>query len=175
MKYGPQVLEEAISGDYNWRWDFSFRDIPAGIANNTAQVFPLSGIVPAGVLQNPQMRAGDTIIQAHLHLVTPFANSADAAFNSTTMSVGDQASATRFFSAVQGNLNGAFVPDSFFNPGSAFIYLVGALPQFLQFTLNSMAAKSISNLTQGKLWVDFELFRGGAKERNLDLSQPSFN
>lgn len=179
MKLGPQVIEELT--EFDWRWDFSFRDIPAGIANNTAQVFPLGGANNQGSSgwngvnnAQPQMRAGDIIVQAYLHIITPFANAADTAFNSNTMSLGDQGSATRFFNAVQGNLNGAFVTDSMYTPNNAYIYLVGVLPQYLQFTLNSMAAKSLSNLTQGKIEIQFQLFRGGAKEKNLDLSQPSY-
>jgi hypothetical protein len=179
MKLGPQVIEEMT--EYDWRWDFSFSDIPAGIANNTAQVFPLGGANAQGSLawngvnnSQPQMKSGDQMVQAYLHIITPFANTADTGLNSTTMSFGDQGSATRFFSAVQGNLNGSFVTDSYYAPNNAYIYLTAALPQYLQFTLNSMAAKSISNLNQGKIAIYFQLYRAGAKEKNLDLSQPAY-
>lgn len=179
MKLGPQVIEELT--EYDWRWDFSFRDIPAGIANNTPQVFPLGGINVQGTSgwngvnnSQPTMRAGDQMVQVYLHIITPFANTADTAFNTTTVSLGDQGSATRFLSAVQVNLNGAFVTDTYFAPNNAYIYLVGVLPQYLQFTLNSQSAKSISNLNQGKLAIYFQLYRAGAKEKNLDLSQPSY-
>lgn len=179
MKLGPQVIEEMT--EFNFRWDFSFRDIPAGIANNTSQVFPIGGLNNQGTNQwngvnnqQPQLKAGDYIVEATLHLITPFANTADTAFNNCTVSIGDQNSATRYFSAVQVNLNGTFVPDSSFTPNNMFVYTVAILPQYLQFTLNSMAGKSISNLNQGKLWFQFQLFRAGAKEKNIDLSQPSY-
>lgn len=170
MKLSPQLLEELT--EFNWRWDFSYRDIPAGIANNTAQVFPLGGINVSGGYWNgvnnsaPQMQDGDIIIEAEMHLITPFANTADTAFNTTTVSFGDQGSATRFFSAVQVNLNGTFVNDSIYTPNNAYIYLAANLPQYLQFTLNSQSGKSISNLNQGQLWIGFQLFRAKAKEKS---------
>jgi len=179
MKLLSNVIEELT--EFNWRWDFSYRDIPAGIANNTAQVFPLGGVNNQGATgwnginnTQPQMKDGDFIVQAALHLITPFANTADTAFNSDTMSFGDQGSATRFFNAVEGNLNGTFVNDSFFTPNNAFKYVTANLPQYLQFTLNSMAGKSISNLNQGKLYIQFQLFRAAAKEKVLDLTKPPY-
>lgn len=179
MKLGPQVIEELT--EYDWRWDFSYRDIPAGIANNTAQVFPLGGANNSGStswngINNsaPQMRASDQMIQAGLFLITPFANTADTAFNTNTGSFGDQNSATRFFNAVQLNLNGTFVPYSYYAPNNAFIYTAALLPQYLQFTLNSQSGKTISNLNQGKLYLAYELFRAGAKEKVLDLTQQPF-
>lgn len=179
MKLLPQVIEELT--EYDWRWDFSYRDIPAAIANNTSQVFPIGGQNNPGSFgwnginnSQPQQRAGDAMVQAWLHIITPFANTADTAFNNNTMSFGDQNSPTRFFNAVQGNLNGSFVPDTYFAPNNAFIYTAGILPQYLQFTLNSMAGKSISNLNQGKIVIYMQLYRAGAKEKNLDLTQPSF-
>lgn len=179
MKLTPQVIEELT--EYDWRFDFSYRDIPAGIANNTAQVFPLGGQNNSGATgwnginnSSPQMRASDQMVQAFLHLSTPFANTADTAFNSNTFSVGDQNSATRYFNAVQINANGSFVVDTYYAPNNAFIYTAAILPQYLQCTLNSMAAKSISNLNTGRLQIYYQLYRAGAKEKVLDLTAQPF-
>lgn len=179
MKFSQQAIEELT--EFTGRWDFTFSDIPTGIAVNTAQVFPLGGINNQGTFtwngvnnSQPQMRVSDSIIQAWLHILQPFANTADTAFNSTTMSLGDQGSATRFFNAVQGNLNGTPTIDTYFNPSAAYIYTTSVLPQYLQFTLNSMAGKSISNLNQGHIVIWLEIYRAGAKEKNIDLINPPY-
>jgi hypothetical protein len=178
MKFKPQVIEEGA--EYQLRWDFSYRDIPAGLAVNTPQVFPLGGVNGNSGYWNgvnnaaPQMKDGDIITQAELHITTPFALIGTVGFNSDTMSLGDQGLATRYFSAVEGNANGAFVNDSLFLPASAYIYKTAVLPQYLQFTLNSMAAFSLSQLNQGKIYIVIQFVRAGDKAKNLDLTKPAY-
>ncbi len=53
--------------------------------------------------------AGCVASLAGARLVTPFADSADAANNSCTITVGDAASANRYLAATQVNANGSFV------------------------------------------------------------------
>ena len=161
MKVLPQAIEEQQGGDLNYRIDFSYRDITAGIANNTAFTLTLFKLL-----------AGDWIMRAELHLTTPFANSTDTGFNSDTFSLGDTASATRYFSGVELNLNGSYVVDSLYN--TPYNIAAAALPQDIILTLNSMSGKSLSNLTQGKLWIGLQLYRPGKKVQNLDLTQPPY-
>lgn len=161
MKVTPLTDNEGAPGLWGFQIDFSYRDIPAGIANNTSNTtWPIA---------LPQLAAGDEIMQMELHLITPFENTADAAFNSDTLSFGDAGSATRFFSAVELNKNGTYVVDS--NYSTPFFYT--AAGQFV-LTMNSMTAKSLSNLNAGKAVIYVKLFRAGAKAKNLDLSKPAY-
>jgi hypothetical protein len=83
-------------------------------------------------------------------------DASDAAFNSTTMSFGDQDLATRFFAAVQTNENGAEVIDSYEN--TAYGPYTGV--KQITWTVNSMTAKSLSELDVGKAVLMFKLNRG---------------
>lgn len=151
MKFKPLINNEAAYSGYTHRLDFSYKDIPSGIANNTSKLF---NVAPLPVIPNHSI-----IYNALLILVTPFANTADTAFNSDTISLGDVGSATRFFSAVEVNLNGSYVNESF---ASAKNTVYTAADQ-LSITLNSMTAKSISNLNQGQIIC---LFRMGNTQRD---------
>lgn len=101
-------------------------------------------------------QAGDVIEKCSLHFDPAFSNSADPAYNDNTFSVGDEDLATRFMSAVQGNINGTEVLNTFEN--TAFAYT--AVKQITA-TVNSMAAKSLSNLNLGKAIILFKLNRTG--------------
>lgn len=160
MKLMPHTQNEITRGGYSHRLDFSFRDFPAGIANNTAKSFDICAV-----------SAGDQIVQAHLHLTTPFENTADAAFNSVTFDFGDDSSATRYFSGVQIDINGTEVIDSYLDPTGDFIYTAAGI---LRINFNSMTAKSLSNLNKGKLYLEFLLMRHSDKAKNVDLSQPPY-
>lgn len=146
MKFSPNIENEVAGLDYTHRLDFSWQDIPAGIAANTSNTtWPITLPTPV---------AGDEVISAHLHVTEAFQNTADAAFNSTTVSLGDTNSATRFFSAVQVNANGSVVPDS--TEQTDYIYTT---PYQLVLTMNSMTAKSLSNLNKGKAYIEMKIFR----------------
>jgi hypothetical protein len=101
-------------------------------------------------------QAGDVMEKAHLHLFPAFKDASDAAFNSDTMSFGDEDLATRFFSAVQTNENGTEVIDSFEN--TAYGPYTGV--KQITWTVNSMAAKKLSDLDVGKAILLFKLNRG---------------
>jgi hypothetical protein len=146
------TIEERAAQGFTHRIDFSTADIPAGIAVNTSQVFSTAPL--------PALAASDIIKRIYLHVSTPFAVSTDAAFNSTTLSLGDAGSATRFASAVQINANGTPTINTF--PGASENFIYTAAGQ-LQITLNSMAAKSLSNLNVGKLYILLNVERGADK------------
>jgi hypothetical protein len=90
-----------------------------------------------------------------LRVIVPFQNPGDTAFNSTTVDVGDTASATRWFTAKQVNANsGSLITGQQFNATLGGPYAAG---QFLTVNFNSMAAKSLVNLKVGELRVRVKL------------------
>jgi len=93
---------------------------------------------------------GSTINQVEARLIIPFQNTADAAFNSDTVSVGDTGSATRWVNAVECNANGAFITAPQFSATLGGPY---AANQNLVVTVNSMAAKALNNINRGELHV----------------------
>jgi hypothetical protein len=147
MKLTPLLVEEASKQGFTHRLDFSYKDIPAGIANNTAQVW-----TPAG------LPAGTIVYATYLILVTPFQNTADTAFNSDTVSFGDTGSATRFISAVELNANGTFITDAYQTEKNQLYTTADSL----KLTLNSMSGKSVSNLNRGQAFI---LLRVGNENR----------
>jgi hypothetical protein len=153
MKFSPLTHEEiAASGGFTHRLDFSYRDIGTGIANNTAKVWG-AGFLPA-------LAAGDWVAKTELHLTTPFQASADAAFNSDTLSFGDVTTATRYINASETNLNGTEVLDVV--PGAVTNAIYTAAAQ-LQLTLNAMANKTVSSLNIGQAYILVEIHRAASK------------
>src|SRR5882724_11863589 len=143
MKFAPLTIEEqASTGGFTHRLDFNYRDIPAGIANNTSKVWA-AGYLPALV-------ASDIMIKTELHLTTAFSDASDAAFNSSTLSLGDATTATRFINASEANVNGTEVLNVI--PGANQNVIYTAAGQ-LQLTLNSMTGKSISDLDAGQGYI----------------------
>jgi hypothetical protein len=162
--------------DFNFIINFSYRDIPIGMAAAGALVYngpPAVVLAPSLPPQPlmPQMLEGDTLRLLQMRVVSPFANTHDATFNSTTISFGDTASATRYLSAVQVNANGTPVLNS---PATAIAQFIYTAPTYLQLTINSMAAMSLSNLNQGEATIWVQLFRAGAKVKNLAIGKPAW-
>jgi len=145
--------EKASTGGFTHRLDFTTADIPAGIAVNTANTFSAAPL--------PKLNVNDIIKECLVHLTTPFENTADAAFNSDTFSVGlVTGGVAALVAATEINNNGAFVTDTI--PGVATpVVPVKNLTANNQvtITLNSMAAKSISNLNNGRLYILFSIQR----------------
>ena len=156
MKFSPLTEEERAATQFTHRLDFSYQDIPAGIANNTSTTWT-TGYLPA-------IRAGDVIKSVQLHLTTPLELTTDAAFNTCTLSLGDVTTATRYINASETNLNGTEVLNVI--PGAATNVIYTAAGQLI-LTLNSMAAKSLSNLNKGQLNILFNIdhtTESGARE-----------
>jgi hypothetical protein len=107
-----------------------------------AQVFNLCGI-----------KAGDIMYRAVGIPVVPFQNTLDAAFNADTVSLGDTGSAARHLAATEANANGTFLRVM---GNTAFLYTAA---DTLQLTVNSMAAKSLSNINRGEYHAFFCLTR----------------
>lgn len=155
MKFSALTIEEvASSGGFTHRLDFSYRDIPAGVANNTATTWA------AGYL--PALAASDFVAKTELHLTQAFADASDTDFNSDTISFGDATTATRFVNASEANVNGTEVLNVV--PGAVTNAIYTAAAQ-LKLTLNSMANKTVSDLDIGKGYILVEIHRAGSKPR----------
>jgi hypothetical protein len=99
-------------------------------------------------------RAGDVIVKWALKLDPAFSDASDAAFNSVAFSFGDEDSGSRFLSAVQTNVNGTEVISTYGN--TAYVY---AAVKQVNVLIESMTAKSLSDLDAGKAVLLFELTR----------------
>lgn len=148
MKFAPLTIEERAATGFTHRLDFDVSDIPAGIATNTAYTFNTAPL--------PLLKANMVVKRIQQFLSVPFQNTADNALNTTTLTLGDAGSATRWMNAVEQNANGSFVSETF--PGAAENTKYTANSQ-IALTLGSMAAKSLSNLNAGKFYVLFAIDR----------------
>ena len=149
MKFSRITDEEITSsGGFNYRLDFSYRDIGAGIASNTAKTWG------AGYL--PSLPISSFVAKTELHLTTPFQDASDSAFNSDTISFGDTTTATRFINASESNLNGTEVLNVV--PGAVTNAIYTAAGQ-LQLTLNTTANKTVSDLDVGQAYILVEIHR----------------
>lgn len=101
---------------------------------NTAQTFDL-GPIPAG-----------TAPQVEIRNTTPFKDASDAAFNTTTMSIGDTGSATSLLAAQELNVNGTEV--TVVRGTQAAVYTTA---NTFRVTVNAMAAKSLVNIDVGQV------------------------
>ena len=104
-------------------------------------------------------QAGDVIEKAALHIIVPFEDASDAAFNDTKVSFGDEDDDNRFIANVQCNRNGTEVYDTFENTA------YGPYTGVKQITalVEAMTAKKLSDLDLGKVVILFKLNRA-AKE-----------
>lgn len=111
---------------------------------NTAQTLKLCDLV-----------AGDIIAAIEDNVIVPFENTADATFNSSTRSAGDNSAVTTFFTAAEANKNGTVVPKKFSNTA------VGpyTAADKVAITFNAMAGKSLSSINKGELHVFFSILR----------------
>lgn len=112
-------------------------------ATNTAQVLTVCAL-----------NAGDSVRAFDWDLRVPFQNTGDAAFNSDTISIGDDASATQYAAAAEANANGTFVT---WRTGSTVVLYTAA--SHILVTVNSMAAKALNNINRGELLIFFTLRR----------------
>ena len=105
-------------------------------ATNTAQAFTVA------------LKTGDQILRMAWYLITPFQNTGDAAFNSDTISLGDNASATTHLSAAEANANGTYVT---WRTGNTVVLYTAA--DTFKITVNSMTGKALNNINRGELRI----------------------
>jgi len=94
------VTEQASNDGLNWQFVVDADDLTQATAatGQTINLRPLA--------------VGDIVRYVVTDLKTPFQNTADTANNTTTVSVGDTGSATRFTAAQETNANGTFVHEA---------------------------------------------------------------
>lgn len=81
----------------------------------------------------------------------------DAGFNSNTVSVGDNSSATTFLGATETNANGSYVKMARMQTQTTGPQVYTAA-NTLKITVNSMAAKALNDLDRGKISVWLKMF-----------------
>lgn len=149
MKFAPLTIEQRAASGMTHRLEFDVTDITATVATNTAYTFNTSPL--------PILKAGMVVKRIHFYLTTPFQDASDSAYNSTTLSIGDAGSSTRWMSAVQINLNGTEVITAY--PGAAENTIYTGNSQ-IQLLFGSMAAKTLNDLDIGKFYVLFSIANG---------------
>ena len=82
-----------------------------------------------------------------------FANTADAAFNTTALTIGDGTTANKFVASAELNANGTVVRTIAGTGTQAGFDAAGSLVA----TFASMTGKNLAALNQGELWVFVEL------------------
>ncbi len=102
------------------------------------------------------LKAGDSILKVAWRVKTFFKASADAAFNTTTMSVGNTATGVAaHIAAIELNENGTEVRQGFTNTAVGPYTAADSITA----TFGSMAAKSLLNINVGEVEILFELSR----------------
>lgn len=128
------------------------------LAANTALTIGLVA-VPAGTAATAlgQPTGVGQLVQCDFaRLVTPFANGANAAQNTTAFTVGDNESATQYLASMETNYNGAYAAMKMgTSTASAKVYTAADV---LQAVIGAPGAGlNLSNLTQGELHVFFRV------------------
>lgn len=100
----------------------------------------------AQLLQIPVV-AGTLVKVIGNKLVTPFEDASDAAFNSTAITIGDGGSANRLLTSTELNVNGTEID---FKPGALAEGYFFNVADTIDITVNSMTAKSLSNIDAGE-------------------------
>jgi hypothetical protein len=94
--------------------------------------------------------AGWAVSGGWIKLIAPFRDPADAALNTTTLSLGDSSSATLWSTARELNANGASVPFAAFTSTVGKAYTAA---DTFRMQFGSMAAKTLAQLTQGEVHI----------------------
>jgi hypothetical protein len=111
-------------------------------AANTAQTFTVA--IPTEAL----------MLKAEVRLKTAFKDASDAALNTTTLSLGDTSTATRYVNAAELNENGTEITAPVFTNTAIGPY---AASQNMIATVGSMAAKSLVNVDVGEVHILVQL------------------
>lgn len=106
---------------------------------NTAQTIALLSVVP-----------GDVVSNVAFKLVTPFENTADSAYNTTSLILGDGVATNRYLTTTEVNKNGTEV---LWGAGTNTVSWAYTAADTVDAVFGSMAAKSLSSLDTGELHV----------------------
>lgn len=141
-KFEPLLLEEISNSGFTHRCRITADDLTTA-ATNTAQALTL-----------PTIPAGFIISRALAVLVTPFQDASDAAYNTTTFTLGDAGSANRLITSQELNLNGTEITIPAFG-NTAYEYTADTA---LLATFGSQSGKSLSNIDVGELDIYVQIF-----------------
>lgn len=143
MKWIPLSLQEIAShGGFTHMAVITADDLTEPAAN-TAQAVKIKGTIPAGAI----------IAKMEARLVVPFEDKSDAAYDTTTLVVGDAGSANRFLTSGELNKNGAEITIPEFTNTA---YQPSADEDILA-TFGSKAAKSLVNIDKGEVHLLLQL------------------
>lgn len=126
-----------------WRFTFDHTDLTETTAD-TAQTL---NIFTCG--------AGDLVRVERAVLTTAFEDGADAAYNSTAITVGDSGDADRLLASMQLNANGTEIFQQAGVAAEPHYYASGTT---VQVTVNSMSTKSLSDLDAGSAYIDLVVY-----------------
>lgn len=143
MKITPLLGEAAAFKLADIEVEITYADFTSMVTANT----PLLVNVPGGILSKSSVKLVSS------ELVVPFEDTADAAFNTNILTIGDTGSATRHLATQQLNKNGT---PAYLSHGTGTQQVYTAADT-LGFTLASMAAKSLSSLKKGILRAYFKV------------------
>jgi carbon monoxide dehydrogenase subunit G len=103
----------------------------------------------AQTLELIDVKAGDIVLACAVHVRTQFKDSADNAFNTTAIEVGDGGDVDRFLASMEVNANGTVVTSKA-GTGTMLAYTAA---DTVDIKVSSMAGKNLNALTQGELIV----------------------
>lgn len=112
-----------------------------------------AAVATAQVIKLLDLGVGSLVRNVYLVNHQPFQNSADPAFNTTTVTVGDGGTANKFVTSTETNANGVVVRTKA-GTGTQAAYDAAAA---LNVTVSAMAAKALASLDTGELWVFAEI------------------
>jgi hypothetical protein len=145
MKFSSRTYEEIAADGFTHALHFSASDITAGLANNATMFVNVAPL--------PVLKAGMVVKRTAVYLNPAFSQSGTAGNDSTTLSIGDAGSATRFISGVQININGTEVITSF--PGTEnTIYTSDSQ---MSVTLTPKTNTTISSINLGAFYALFAI------------------
>lgn len=154
--YSMALQEINSNSGFTHRAVFTPNDITMATAN-TEQVFTLM------TTQSQDQIAGVAVL-----LDVPFQDTADAAYNTTTIRVGDSDTDNKFVTATEMNLNGTEVYYAY-NTGASVPTAYGATAKTIVVTFGAQSGKSLTSLKLGRVIILIKLIRPG----NLELKATS--
>lgn len=114
-------------------------------ATNTAQTIAIANV-----------HLGDIVQDCAVFLKTPFKNSADAAFNTNTLIIGDGNVTNRFLTSTELNVNGTEILAA---PGTATTSFAYVVDDTIDVVVGSMAAKALADLDTGEVHIYLRIAR----------------
>lgn len=137
MTVYPLQLEERASTGFTHRIRLTHEDLTEA-ADNTSQTIAIFTVA-----------ARDYVSDAAFNLVVPFEDSADNAFNSTTIIVGDGGSTNRYIASAQINVNGSEI---LAGPGvNSSVRYAYTAADTIDIIFGSMTDKALVDINTGEL------------------------